>query len=201
MKAAHDSHGELWVVMQFRRFGFSRRNPLRRRVDRIESTLVLLAILAGLVAVPAGVAFGTWVRERSEQHAAQQRSVLKPVQARTAADAPVGMPDVPGDGASKTRVVWHDSDGSVREGRAEVSLGTKADTELTIWLDRSGELVAAPRRAGDSAALGGGLGLTVVLGSWVLLWLLVLAARVPLERRRMREWQDDWIRLCRGAKG
>jgi len=200
MKAAHDSHGELWVVMQFRRFGFGRRNPLRRRVDRIESTVVLFAILAGLIAVPAGAGFGTWVRERSEQHAAQQRSVLKPVQARTAEDAPVGMPDVPGEGASKSRVVWQDSDGSVREGRAEVSLGTKANTELTIWLDRSGELAAAPRRAGDSAALGGGVGLTVVLGSWFLLWLLV-AARVPLERRRMREWKDDWIRLCREAQG
>jgi hypothetical protein len=34
-----------------------------------------------------------------------------------------------------------------------------------------------------------------------LLWLLVVAARLPLERRRMREWQDDWIRVCREAKG
>jgi hypothetical protein len=201
MKAAQDKRGELWVLMQLRRLGFGRRNPLRRRVDRIESTVVLFAILAGLIAVPAGAGFGTWVRERSEQHAAQQRSVLKPVQARTAEDAPVGMPDVPGEGASKSRVVWQDSDGSVREGRAEVSLGTKANTELTIWLDRSGELAAAPRRAGDSAALGGGVGLTVVLGSWFLLWLLVLAARLLLERRRLREWQDDWVRLCREAKG
>jgi hypothetical protein len=201
MKTAQDKRCELWVVMQLRRFGFGRRNPLRRRVDRIESTVVLLAILAGLVAVPVGAAFGTSVRERSEQHAAQQRSVLQPVQARTAEDAPVGMPDVPGDEAATSRVVWQHSDGSVREGRADVLLGTKANTELTIWLDRSGAIAAAPRPAGDSAALGGGVGLTVVLGSWFLLWLLVLAARVPLERRRMLEWQDDWIRVCREAKG
>jgi hypothetical protein len=196
MKTAQDRRGELWVLMQLRRLGFGRRNPLRRRVDRIESTVVLFAVLAGLVAVPAGAAFGTWVREQSEQHAAQQRSVLQPVQARTAEDAPVGMPDVPGEGASKSRVVWQVSDGSLREGRAEVPLGTKANTELTIWLDRSGAIAAAPRPAGDSAALGGGAGLAAVMGSWFLLWLLVLAARLPLERRRMREWQADWERVA-----
>jgi hypothetical protein len=191
----------MWVLMQLRRFGFGRHNPLRRRVDRIESTAILVAILAGLIAVPVGAAFGMWVRERSEQHAAQQRSVLQTVQARTAEDAPVGMPDVPGQVAAGSRVLWQDSDGSVREGRADVSLGTKANTELTIWLDRSGAIAAAPRPAGDSAALGGGAGLAAVLGSWFLLWLLVLAARVPLERRRMLEWQDEWLRVCREAKG
>ncbi|MDX6239579.1 MAG: hypothetical protein QOG10_4394, partial [Kribbellaceae bacterium] len=40
MKTAQDRRGELWVLMQLRRFGFGRRNPLRRRVDRIESTVV-----------------------------------------------------------------------------------------------------------------------------------------------------------------
>jgi hypothetical protein len=98
-------------------------------------------------------------------------------------------------------VLWQASDGSLREGRADVSVGTKANTELTIWLDRSGAIAAAPRLAGDSAALGGGAGLTAVMASWFLLWLLVLAARVPLERRRMLEWQDEWLRVCREAKG
>jgi hypothetical protein len=200
MKTAQDRRGELWVLMQLRRFGFGRRNPLRRRVDRIESTVVLFAILAGLVAVPVGAAFGTWVRERSEQYAAQQRSVLHPVQARTAEDAPVGMPDVPSEVAWGSRVVWQHSDGSLREGRADVALGTKANTELTIWLDRSGAIATAPRPAGDSAARGGGAGLAAVIGSWFLLWLLVLGARVPLERRRMCEWEDDWIRIGREAK-
>jgi hypothetical protein len=97
-------------------------------------------------------------------------------------------------------VVWQHSDGSLREGRADVALGTKANTELTIWLDRSGAIAAAPRPAGDSAARGGGAGLAAVIGSWFLLWLLVLGARVPLERRRMCEWEDDWIRIGREAK-
>jgi hypothetical protein len=200
MKTGQVRRGELWVLMQLRRFGFGR-NPLRRRVDRIESIVVLLAIFAGLVAVPAGAAFGTSVRERSELHAAQQRSVLHPAQARTIEDAPTGTPDVPGDVISRSRVVWQDSAGSVREDVAEVSLGTRANTELTIWLDRSGAIAAAPRPAGVSAAVGGGAGLAAVMGSWFFLWLLVLAVRLPLERRRMLEWQDDWIRVCREANG
>lgn len=185
MKTAQDRRGEVWVL-----------NPLRRPVDRIESAVVLLAILAGLLAVPAGAALGTLVRERSEQYAARQRSLLQPVQARTVEDVPAAVVEESGQVTSQARVVWQDSDGSVRDGRAVVSLGTKANTELTIWVDRSGAIAAAPRPAGDSAALGGGAGLTVALGSWFLLWLLVLAARLPLERRRLREWQADWERVA-----
>jgi hypothetical protein len=196
MKTAQDRRGELWVLMQLRRFGFGTRNPLRRPVDRIESAVVLLAILAGLLAVPAGAALGTLVRERSDQYAARQRSLLQPVQARTVEDVPAGVVEESGQVTSQARVAWQDSDGSVRDGRAVVSLGTKANTELTIWVDRSGAIAAAPRPAGDSAALGGGAGLTVVLGSWFLLWLLVLAARLPLEGRRMHEWQADWERVA-----
>ena len=46
--ASHQRQGELWMLMQLRRLGL-RRNPLRRPVDRLESVLLLGALLAALL--------------------------------------------------------------------------------------------------------------------------------------------------------
>jgi integrase len=69
-----------------------------------------------------------------------------------------------------------------------VVIGTKAGAAVPVWLDQSGSIVTAPRSKSDSAALGGTLSLFTVLGSWLLLWGLFRLARIPLDRRRFREW-------------
>lgn len=193
MKALPDRHAEQWVVMQARRLGCGR-SPLRRRIDRIESTVVLLALLGALLAVPVGAAVGTSVRGLSERHDAVRRAVIQPVQARTTRDVPI-RPTVAGQVATMAPVEWQDASGALRQGSALVFLGTKADAEVTIWLDRSGEITAPPRQPGDSAALGGVVGLTAVMTAWAALWLLVLLARRLLDRRRWRDWQDEWQRV------
>lgn len=187
--------GELWVLMQARRLGLGR-NPLRRPVDRFESAVILFAVVAGLLMVPVGAAVGTSVRKASEQYAAHQRSVLQPVQARTTEDAPAGMSDVPGQVTWRVGIVWQQPGGLVRKGRTDVNLGTKANSEVMIWLDRSGQIATPPRPAGDSAAFGGVAGMTTVMGSWVVLWLLTLAVRRPLEKRRLRDWADEWQQVA-----
>jgi hypothetical protein len=173
------------------RLGFGR-NPLRRPTDRFETLLILLAVLAGLLMVPAGAAVGTSVRLTSEDHAAQQRKVLHQVQARTSEAAPVAINDAAGPITARVSVSWSDTDGFVQEGHSEVNVGTKVNTEVMIWLDSSGRIAPSPRSTGDSAAIGGAAGLTIVTGSWVLLWLLVLAARRLLDRQRLRTWADEW---------
>ncbi|MEJ1109559.1 MULTISPECIES: hypothetical protein [unclassified Kribbella] len=63
MSTTRQRRAELLVLMWCRRLGFGR-NPLRRRVDRIESTFLLSALVAGLLVVPAAAALGTtaWAR-------------------------------------------------------------------------------------------------------------------------------------------
>ena len=195
MRSVRQRSGEQWVLRQARRLGFGR-NPMRRPVDRLEAGFVLLALLAGLLMIPVGAAVGTSVRKVGEHHAAQQRSSLQAVQARTTEDAPSGIGDVSGQVTWPIGVVWQDPAGVVREGRTEVSLGTTANSEVTIWLDRSGQIAKAPLSAGDNAALGGAVGLGTVLGSWLLLWLLTLAVRRPLDRRRLREWAGEWEQVA-----
>jgi hypothetical protein len=63
MSTTRQRRAELSVLMWCRRFGFGR-NPLRRRVDRIESAFLLSALVAALLVVPAAAALGTtvWVK-------------------------------------------------------------------------------------------------------------------------------------------
>jgi hypothetical protein len=52
--------------------------------------------------------------------------------------------------------------------------------------------VTAPRSPSDSAAFGVAAGIFTVLGSWLVLWGLFGLARLPLERRRARDWDAAW---------
>ena len=85
MSIGRSRSGEPWVLMRARRLGYGR-NPLRRRVDRIESAIVFGAVLAALLMIPIAAATGTAVRNASEQTAAHRRAVLIQVQARTLED-------------------------------------------------------------------------------------------------------------------
>jgi len=84
-RRVREGRDEMWVLMQARRLGLGRK-PLRRPIDRLESGLILLAVVSGLLMVPIGAAIGTSVRNASEHHAAQQRSILQQVQAETTED-------------------------------------------------------------------------------------------------------------------
>ena len=73
-----------------------------------------------------------------------------------------------------------------------MTIGTKAGTELPIWLDRSGAMARAPRDPADSVALGSAAGLTLPMLAWPMLWATFRLARRPLDRRRAQDWAREW---------
>jgi uncharacterized membrane protein len=182
---------ELSVLMLLRRLGFGR-NPLRRRVDRLESVLLLSILLAALLAIPGAAVLGTTVRDRAESTAAQQRMVLHQVDARTLEDTAQTVPSSPGEVTSRVRIAWVDTSGSVQEGWADVLIGTRAGTIVTIWLDRTGAVARAPREPADSTALGTAVGVGVLMIVWPALWGLFSLARRRLDRRRAQAWELEW---------
>ncbi|WP_328324525.1 hypothetical protein OHA70_33520 [Kribbella sp. NBC_00382] len=195
MSTGNPRRGELWVAMQARRLGFGR-NPMRRPSDRFEAGLTLLVLLTALLMVPAGAAAGTSVRDASESRAAAQRVLLRQVQARTTADAPALTGQEIGRITWPVVVVWQDEYGFDHRGTAESVLGTKAGTELSVWIDRDGALAEAPRPSGDSEALGFAVGMGSIAGAWLVLWILLLAARRPLNRRRASAWATEWQQVA-----
>jgi hypothetical protein len=203
MNTVEERSGELWVVMQARRLGFGR-NPLRRRTDRLEAALLWCGLVAALLLIPVGAAIGTNVRDAGEASAERYRAGLHEVKARTLEGTERDIPSAPGDVLSRARVSYIDPQGVEREGMTSVVIGTKAGDEVTIWVDQSGAIVHAPRSGLDSAAIGTTVGLLTIAGSWLLLWGAVRLARVPLDRRRARDWENEWNsvapRWLRGQK-
>ncbi|MGW7681594.1 Rv1733c family protein [Kribbella sp. NPDC054772] len=203
MSGGKQRTGELWVLMQARRLGFGP-STLRRRPDRIESLLLWCALIAALLMVPIGAAIGTSVRNSLDASAAQERARLYEVRARTLEGTEPVSSGIPGGVLSLVPVAYVDARGTEHEGLTTVVMGTKANSDVMVWLDTSGLIVTTPRSPADSAALGGTVGTFVVLGSWMLLWGGFRLARIPLDRRRLRDWDTEWrtisARWLRGQK-
>ena len=153
MSTDRPRRGELWVAMQARRLGFGR-NPMRRPSDRCEAALTVVVLVTALLMVPIGAAAGTSIREASETGAAEQRALLHQVRARTTEDTPALTGQEIGLVSWPVGVVWQDETGLDHRGRTDVAMGTKPNTEVTVWVDRSGALAEPPRPGGDSAAIG-----------------------------------------------
>jgi hypothetical protein len=203
MSTVKHRSGELWVLGQARRLGVGK-NPLRRRSDRIEAVVLWCGLVVALLLIPVAAAVGTGVGNASAESAARQRAVLHEVKATTLQDTANAVPSAPGDVLSRAMVSYVDANGVAREGMTSVVIGTKAGDEVTIWLDRSGNIVPTPRSGADSSTFGGTVGFLTLTGSWLLLWGLVRLARVPLDRRRAYDWESEWRsvapRWLRGQK-
>jgi hypothetical protein len=192
MSAVKHRSGELWVLMQARRLGIGRKNSMRRWSDHAEAALLWCVLVAALVMAPAAAAIGTSISNALDASAARQRTVLHEVTARTLGNTALSLPSAPGSPLSLSQVSYVDLNGVEQQGLASVVIGTPAGAEVPIWLDRSGNIVAAPRSHSDSGALGATAGLFIMLGSWLALWGAFRLVRIPLDRRRIREWDAEW---------
>ena len=195
--------GELWVLRRARRLGLGK-NPLRRRSDRIESLLLWSGLVVALLLIPVSAAVGTSVRNASEESAARQRAVLHQVQATTLESTEHAVPSAPGDALTEVLVRYVDTNGVTRQERTSVVMGTKAGAPLTVWIDNSGDIAPSPRLPADSAAFGSVAGFMMLIVSWLLVWASVQLAQIPLNRRRSRDWDAEWLavspRWLRGQK-
>ncbi|MFM9591896.1 hypothetical protein ACKI1J_19260 [Streptomyces scabiei] len=172
-----------------------RRNPLRRRADRMESWVVLITWALTLF---GGVAVGLAAAGSVESGLARQRAEWRPVEAVLTEDAPEpSAPESAGTGTAKVwaKVRWTAPDGTAHTGQARVDPAALMGARVTVWTDARGLLVTKPASEAQArlrATLVGGLA-------------GVFAAAVPLvggrlvrgrmERRRMDLWDEEWARI------
>ncbi|GHE72035.1 Rv1733c family protein [Streptomyces capitiformicae] len=167
-----------------------RRNPLKRRSDRLESWVVLAA---WALTVCGGVIAGLLSAESVESGLARQRAEWHPTAALLTQDAPEPSA-TSGPGAEKVwaKVRWTAPDGSERQGQARVEPATLMGTQVTVWTDTEGRLVTKPASESQArlrAGLVGGLaGMCVAAVPYVGGRLV----RGRLERRRMDQWDEEW---------
>lgn len=167
-----------------------RRNPLRRRSDRIEAWALLVGCaLAGVTGPVVGL-----LAEQSVANALEeQRSEWRPVVAKLTEDAP-GPPS--GSRAERVwaEVRWPTADGS-RTGQARVAPAASEGTAVTVWNDAEGRLVAPPPSPAQAEVRAVLIGTLAGSGAAAVPLAVLRVVRGRLRRSRMEQWDEEWARI------
>jgi len=171
------------------------RNPLARREDRIEAFTVILAIAFVVIALPVAAAVASGVFAARAEQAVTEQSTRYRVEATLLEDgAPIAIAGRAGvvQDTSPAEAAWVTREGDSRIGEVQATRGTRAGARVPVWLDESGNPVAAPLTVLDARILGVSTG----IGLWLAFAVLVLAGyrcvRVVLDRSRSARWQEEW---------
>lgn len=167
------------------------RNPLRRRIDRVEAAMVAGLIAVFLIAAPVlAAAAGHWTSSASMQ---QQRAeaAWRVVPATVQGSAPWDNSPAAA-GTVWVLARWTAPDGRVRRGLIPVSPGDAARGSARVWVTRSGSLTGPPLRYSQVQA-------HIAIAEWVTVLVLALllclagsAGRVLLAKRRLADWNRAW---------
>jgi hypothetical protein len=185
------------LARQARRLGLDR-NPLRRRTDRIESSVAAGLLALFLIGAPLfGVLAGRWAQQGGLR---EQRAQL--AWHKTPAILMASAPPVP---RYAYRTSWNDvafvsarwsgPDGRPRFGRVSAALGARAGQTVLVWVDASGRATGPPLMRYQlvnrevSAEVLAPVALAMVLLS------LACLVRWQLNRRRLKAWEVAWTTI------
>lgn len=172
-----------------------RRNPLKRRADRVEAWVVLgVWMLTAFAAVLAG----TTVSRSVEDGLARERVEWRPLVARLAERAP-------GTASENARVSraeqvwatarWTAADGTEHSGQLRAPAGSAAGTPVTVWTDPEGRQVTRPVTESQARVRASLIGGVAGLCAAAVPLVAGRALRGRLERRRIDQWDTEWSRF------
>ncbi|MEV6104709.1 hypothetical protein AB0M28_08330 [Streptomyces sp. NPDC051940] len=172
-----------------------RTNPLRRRVDVLESWIVLLAAVFAIVGgAAAGVAVGAglydaMIDQRAERQQVRAVLVEDPEPARIST---IGVHD----DRRRAVVRFTSADGRPVTATARVPAGLQAGDKATVWTDAARERVTPPPPGDTDALLQATLtGVSVAVTVAGLTWLARCLVGRRLDRSRLRTWEYEWTRV------
>src|SRR5215469_8741462 len=169
------------------------RNPLRRRIDDVEASImtgviVLFLVIAPLVCVVTGrLADSAGLREqRSEQAWRPVPAVLEQSAAQGLAGQDAAW------GAAWVKARWQAPDGAQKSGIIAVGLTAKAHQKVTIWVNQSGQVTHPPLSHGEVLDGIANAAMATAAGVAALFAIVAAAIRAAINRRRLAEWTRDW---------
>jgi hypothetical protein len=172
------------------------RNPLRRRLDRVETAVLGVLLVAFLAGAPlAARAAGSWthaglLREARAHSAAWHQVPATLLQSTTNWTA---FESVPGAEGPVADVRWKAPDGRVRTGMVYILGPAKAGSTIMVWINRDGQLTDPPLLGSQIASLADlneTLAVTVLAVTVIVIgWL----AHHLMDRRRLAAWGADWL--------
>ncbi len=180
------------------------RNPMRRRVDRVQQSIMAVLLLVFLVAGPLLTGYAASRAYATGQQAEQtQRAQRHLVTATVAGPAKLGA-DASGRGVERMVTVGWTENGRPRTTQIPELPGDHTGVQRQIWVDAAGHLTGRPR---DHAQTITDTTLAAIFAlAGVALPLIGLRAliRGRLDRRRYAQWDADWAHTApiwtRGGK-
>jgi hypothetical protein len=172
-----------------------RRNPLKRRADRVEAWVVLGVWL--LTAFAGGLA-GTTVSRSVEDGLARERVEWHAVVGRLTERAPgtaSGNAHVSRAEQVWATAHWTAADGSGHSGQLRVPAGSAAGTPVTVWTDPEGRQVTRPVTVPQARVRAFLIGGVAGICAAAVPLLGGRALRGRLERRRIDQWDVEWSRF------
>jgi hypothetical protein len=184
-----------WIRRHLRALGF---NPLIRTTDRLEALVVFGVLVAASIAIPVAAQAG------SQMYATGMRTATEQAHTRHSVDAVAieGTTTLPADFNSTptVRAQWRDGT-NVRTEQVITPATVKTGEHVTIWLNDTGRVVAAPLTSGDAklSALGaaGTVWVALVVGCALLAYLV----KRGLDRVRDRAWEQELRLLAHNDDG
>lgn len=178
--------------------GFGRgRNPLRRRSDRVQAVIALVAVLLVVALVPTAVIAGvaTW---RHFSTVAEQESGSRHLVAATVSGTVVQSSE------SRTQLSelsWTYPDEVEHTGKLTLAQPPDTGGTVSIWVDDSGEMSPAPLTATNVWIDTLGLVVTLLLVGLLLAFGWYRGSRRLLDRRRARHLDEEWRRFNQSRSG
>jgi hypothetical protein len=174
--------------------------PLVRAVDRAESTAVLVCALLAVLLVPVALTIGSLVYRDLAGTAARDATTHHETVAVLTEDVPAaGARGHVVGAAPEVAAGWRLADGTTRTGTVPARRGMTAGETVRVWVDETGAPTGPPLSTADAAGRAVALAAVGWLGAAGLLWLVCQGLRAACERRRMRDWADEWARF--GSSG
>jgi hypothetical protein len=184
--------GRCWTV---RALG---QNPLVRFSDRVEAVVLVLVFVTALAVIPVAGTIGTAVYESRARLYTEQAQTRHTVAATAIEDSTVIL-DQDAE-VFRTEARWR-VNGVEHFGSVDLANATKTGDQFDVWVDASGDQVAAPTptsQAGIDAIFAGA-------GAWLIAMAgaagLSMLVRSWLTHRRLLGWEREWQALVSGDGG
>ena len=168
-------------------------NPLRRRIDKIATWLMVQFLVVVLIGAPLfGIAAFTWAGRAgaAEQRAERSWHKVPAVLLRS-----VPAPDSFADGVfgySWVPARWVAPNGQDRSGNIAVDVGMAAGRTVRIWVDAAGRPTDVPLAHRAVQARAATVAAVATLALVIVLSFLAWAGRKLLDRRRLADWELAW---------
>lgn len=169
------------------------RHPLVRTVDRVEATVLVLAVAVAILALPVAGAIGTAVYDSLRHSYSEQADSRQPVAAT------VGDVSDREDQTRRSKVPATWTVGGVEHSGLiwPASMVESGDT-VEVWVDETGADVAAPPSTGAAAAQAATGGVLIWAGVVVVATTLYFLTRGLCERVRRAGW-DKGLHAVAGS--